>query len=233
MPFDWGLRMRKFQVVPLFALLMGAATGAEEIAPRDLPARCSVAITAKVGAQSYFGTGSIISPLGYVLTSTTVVPPGATEIKVVSPGRFTLDGVLLKADETTELALVRVEPPKDTAFPALTIRDSKTAALGEVMMTVSNSFQLARSDGELSVSVGLLSGRYKLGRKLANQTVYLGEAIETTASTNPGSDGGPLLDGSGQLIGVLSLNASNARWLGVAVPIEVMLPTSTRRSVMT
>ena len=210
-------------IICLFVLLPGLLI-AEEIAPRDLPARCTVAITAKAGSRSYFGTGSIISPLGYILTSTTVVPPKSTEINIVSPGHYKLKGTLVKADEKIELALVRVDPPKDRLFPSFVIRNSATARLGEVVMTVSNSFQLARRSGELSVSVGLLSGRYTLTRKLAPQPVYIGEVIETTAATNPGSDGGPLLDGSGQLIGVLSLNVSNARWLGVAVPIEIMLP---------
>jgi len=216
--------MRRTLLPAVIVLALCGVVLAAEIAPRDLPERCTVAITAKKGNGSYFGTGSIISPLGYVLTSTTVVPPGATEINVVSPDHFKLKGVLVKADEKTELALVRVDPPKDAELPFFTIRDSATAQLGEVVMTVSNSFQLARNAGELSVSVGLLSGRYTLGKKLAEQTVYLGEALETTASTNPGSDGGPLLDGSGQLVGVLSLNVSNARWLGCAVPIEVMVP---------
>jgi S1-C subfamily serine protease len=215
------------RIVPsllLVALCLASTVLAEEIAPRDLPERCTVAITAKAAGRGYFGTGSIISPLGYILTSTTVVPPKSTEINVVSPGHFKLKGVLVKADEKTELALIRVQPRKGTAFPALTIRDSATTKLGDVVMTVSNSFQVARNSGELSVSVGLLSGRYKLTKKLSKQPVYMGEAIETTAATNPGSDGGPLLDGSGQLIGVLSLNTSNARWLGVAVPINVTLP---------
>ena len=211
-----------FLLFPLFPL--ASASAAEGIAPCDLPGRCTVAITARSGGRPFYGTGSIISPLGYVLTSTTVVPPKSNVINIISPGHFDLKGTLLLADEKTELALVRVDPPKGKPFPAFIIRRSVSAALGEVVMTVSNSFQLARSDGELSVSVGLLSGRYRVPRKLARQTVYLGEVIETTAATNPGSDGGPLLDGSGRLIGVLSLNVSDARWLGVAVPIDVMLP---------
>jgi serine protease DegQ len=216
--------MRRFLLSLLLVGLGVAVSWGEELAPRDLPERCTVAITAKVGNRGYTGTGSIISSSGYVLTSTTVVPPKATEIHVVSPGYFKLKGTLVKADEKTEMALVRVDLSEGLVFPALTLRDSKTAGLGESVMTVSNSFQIARNAGELSISVGLLSGRYTLGKKLAQQTVYLGEAIETTAATNPGSDGGPLLDGSGQLIGVISLNTSNARWLGVAVPLDVILP---------
>jgi len=211
----------------LLAVLLAPGLSAAD-GPRELVGRRTVAITAKrpaVGktpAGSFFGTGSIISPLGYVLTSTTVVPPNCNEINVVSPGHFKLKGTLVKADEKIELALIRIEPPKN-GLPFFALRDSSTAELGEVVITVSNSFQLARNAGELSMSVGFLSGRYKLTKKLALQPVYLGEVVETTAATNPGSDGGPLLDGSGQLIGVLTLNVSNARWLGVAVPLRVML----------
>jgi S1-C subfamily serine protease len=210
--------------IALLILTLAPCVHAAQIAPRELPERCTVAITAKEGNRSYFGTGSVVSPLGYVLTSTTVVPPKAKEISIVSPEHFKLKGTLLKADEKTELSLIRVEPPDGEPLPAFVIRDSDTVRLGEVVMTVSNSFQLARSAGELSVSVGLHSGRYKLTRKIALQPVYIGEVLETTAATNPGSDGGPLLDGSGRLIGVLTLNVSNARWLGAAVPINVMLP---------
>lgn len=226
--------MRAKSVLVVILLLLPCRVWAEAVAPRELPARCTVAITSKAptekGTGSFFGTGSIISPVGYVLTSTTAVPPKATDIDIVSPGFFKLKGTLLAADEKTELSLVRIEPPEGKPLPHFTIRDSTTVQLGEVVMTVSNSVQVARSDSELSVSVGLLSGRYKLTRELvqtapgqAKQRVYVGEVLETTAATNPGSDGGPLLDGSGQLIGVLTLNVSDARWLGCAVPVEVII----------
>ena len=130
---------------------------------------------------------------------------------------------LVKADEATELSLIRVSPPADVPFPHFEIRESASVELGEVVITVANSFHSATRAGELTTSVGLMSGRYEVTRSLAEQPVYLGEVVETTAATNPGSDGGPLLDGSGRVIGVLSLNVSDARWLGVAVPIEVML----------
>ncbi len=211
------------------ALLVGGMARAEEIAPSDLPGRATVALTAQEGELYYFGTGSIISPLGYVLTSTTVIPPDAKDIEVVSPGHFRVPGTLVHADEKTELSIVRIDPPEGGPLPYFAIRRSKTATLGEVVMTVANSIQGAGRVGELSVSLGLLSGRYTLTRDLSEQPTWVGEVLETTAASNPASDGGPLLDGSGRLLGVLSLNTSDARWLGVAVPIDVMLPDLTAR----
>ena len=192
--------------------------------PPGQPERCTVAVIAAVGDRLFYGTGSIISPLGYILTSTTVVPAGSTSITVLSPDRLIRKGTLIKADERLELAVIRIDPPVDSSLPFFTIRNSRNARLGEVVMTVSNVFRPGWGNPELSVSVGLLSGRYSLTRQFASQPVYVGDVIETSAAANPGSDGGPLLDGSGQLIGVLSLNISNARWLGVAVPTETTLP---------
>ncbi len=221
--------MKKSLFCLAFCLLLPGLLAGEEIPARELPGRATVAITASrpevddTPAASFYGTGSVISPLGYVLTSTTVVPPNCDEINIVSPGHYQLQGELVKADEATELSLIRVSPPADVPFPHFEIRESASVELGEVVITVANSFHSATRAGELTTSVGLMSGRYEVTRSLAEQPVYLGEVVETTAATNPGSDGGPLLDGSGRVIGVLSLNVSDARWLGVAVPIEVML----------
>ena len=221
--------MKKSLFCLAFCLLLPGMLAGKEIPARELPGRATVAITASrpqvddTPAASFYGTGSVISPLGYVLTSTTVVPPNCNEINIVSPGHYQLQGELVKADETTELSLIRVSPPAGVPFPHFEMRKSASVELGEVVITVANSFQSATRAGELTTSVGLMSGRYGVARSLAEQPVYLGEVVETTAATNPGSDGGPLLDGSGRVIGVLSLNVSDARWLGVAVPIEVML----------
>jgi S1-C subfamily serine protease len=69
----------------------------------------------------------------------------------------------------------------------------------------------------------MISGLYKTTRNVTPQPVYVGDVIETTATMASGMDGGPLLDGSGQVIGLLSLNVSEARWLGTAVPVDAFV----------
>ncbi|MBI4712609.1 MAG: trypsin-like peptidase domain-containing protein [Planctomycetes bacterium] len=49
---------------------------------------------------------------------------------------------------------------------------------------------------------------------------YKGEVIETTAAVNGGIDGGPLINSSGRVIGMLIMNYSHSRWLGLAIPIN-------------
>ena len=212
--------MRHNAIFALCLFIAASAIGGENPAPED----CTVAISCKVERRPFFGTGSVISPQGYILTSTTVVPPGATQIIVLLSGEFQATAAIVGIDESLELALLRIEPPEGRPLDHFVIRKSSSVELGEIVMTVSNLPRLAWSRPELSVSVGLLSGRYNLARQLAPQPVFIGEVLETTAATNPGSDGGPLLDGSGRLIGMLSLNVCDARWLGCAVPIDALLP---------
>ena len=68
-----------------------------------------------------------------------------------------------------------------------------------------------------------VSGLYETTRIISPQSVYLGPVIETTATMAAGMDGGPLFDGGGNVIGLLSLNVHQTRWLGTAVPVDAFL----------
>jgi S1-C subfamily serine protease len=168
--------------------------------------------------ESYFGTGTVLSPDGYVLTSTTVVPPGIEEVYVhftdyrVMPARVVeikeeLEGVLLKVDATKLDWL-----PVARAIPGV----------GEHAYTVGNADHCIRLSGHASFSAGMVSGVYEVTSG-DSQSVYTGLAIETTAAINPGQDGGPLLNASGQVVGMISLGFSESRWQGTAVPMTKLI----------
>lgn len=176
----------------------------------------AVALTCKGPNGGYFGTGTIIRSDGIILTSSTVIPPGASEIKVFLSAGKILDGHMVAVDTALELALVRLD---GGPFPAIPLGTSKTAQVGEPVFTLGNAFQNAQRDGSVSIGVGILSGRYDLAKSIGEAT-YQGEVLETDAPLNPGSDGGALVDANGALIGLLSLNFSPVRLLGTAVPID-------------
>lgn len=175
------------------------------------------------GVELYYGTGTIIDPTGLVITSTTVIPRDGDEIRVYLREGRVVPGKPVFAEDATELSLLRIEGRSGEVFPHVTLGDSDEVRLGELALTLGNSFQSIERDDQVSLGRGIISGFYKLEPTLS-QSKYVGYAIETSAPLNSGTDGGPLISREGLLIGVLSLNYSRSRWLGTAVPINDLKP---------
>ncbi len=169
----------------------------------------------------YFGTGAIIDPDGLVLTSISVVPEAATDIRVYLRGGHSWPAKLLKTVPEKEFALLRIDGGDD--FPHLPLGDSDTVRVGQLGLTLGNAFQSIKNDDQVTLASGLVSGRYPLA-ETRSQAEYIGPVLETTAAVNDGMDGGPLLNGRGEIVGMLSLNFSTTRWLGTAIPINALKP---------
>ena len=183
-----------------------------------------VAITCHKGTnEQYFGTGTIIDPRGIVVTSVSVIPKDAQHIRVYLRGGRVLPARSLLVVPEKEMALAEIEVKGDKPFPYVKLGDSSNVQIGELALTLGNSFQSIQTDDQVSLGEGVVSGFYEL-TELMPQSTYLGPAIETSAPLNSGADGGPLLDSKGKLIGVLSLNYSRSRWLGTAVPVDQLKP---------
>ena len=187
------------------------------IADHVLAATVGISSTAADGTGVFSGTGTIVTPSGHILTSTSVVPPGATEIKVMLPGFRPRRATLVAADAALAASLIKVEGSDLPCLPLA--RD--VPAIGELAYTASDVDQVMRTSARASFSRGLVSGRYDVEPQ--GESPYAGPVIETTAAVNPGSDGGPLVDARGRLCGVISLGVAPQRWQGVAVPTAVLL----------
>jgi len=74
---------------------------------------------------------------------------------------------------------------------------------------------------ERHLSRGVVSGLYDVEKQ--PEAAFAGRVIETTAAVNPGSDGGPLVDAAGRVVGVITVAVSPRRWQGVAVPMAILL----------
>jgi S1-C subfamily serine protease len=168
--------------------------------------------------DTYMGTGAVLSPDGYILTSTTVVPAGATKIKAVFDGGVVREAKIVEVREDLEATLIKVEAAGLECFaPA-----RKLPAVGQPAYTFSNAHNAMSINGRALVSAGLVSGLYRVENQ-GGESVYAGSAIETSAAINPGSDGGPIVDAQGQLCGIVSLNISPLRWQGLGVPMPELL----------
>jgi S1-C subfamily serine protease len=183
-----------------------------------------VGLTCRRPNEVYFGTGTIIDPRGLVVTSTTVIPEGATNVRVYLKGGRVLPGKPVLIDEDTELSLLRIEGSvPEAAFAFVELGHSGQLRLGELALTFGNAFQSIQNDDQISLGKGIISGFYDLDETFS-QSKYTGRAIETSAPLNSGADGGPLIDHEGKLVGILSLNYSRSRWLGTAVPVDALKP---------
>ena len=169
--------------------------------------------------QSGIGSGFIIRPDGVIVTNEHVVG-GATKISVMLRDGTTYPARLLGRDETNDLAVIKVDAK---SLPVATLGNSDGLLIGEWAIAIGNPFGFVLGNTEPAVTAGVVSatGRNLLGRSEGNG-VYLG-MIQTDAAINPGNSGGPLVNASGEVIGVNSsiyTPSGGSIGLGFAIPIN-------------
>jgi serine protease Do len=162
-------------------------------------------------SQRSQGSGFIIAAEGVILTNAHVIE-GAQRItvKLVDKREFQAD--LLGKDPHTDVALIKIAAKEN--LPTLKLGDSDALQVGEWVMAVGNPFGL-----DNSVSSGIVSAK---GRHLGAAYDRL---IQTDASLNPGSSGGPLIDLDGQVVGISKAIVSHGGGnLGIsfATPINLI-----------
>ena len=210
-----------------WAALLAAFAGFARAAPAEesharLYKKCApavVGLTCKAklpdGPEGdYFGTGAVVSADGLILTNTTVIPDGAREIRVYFVDGRVFPGQLTRSDAASEGVLVKVEARGLKHMP---LADSSAAQPGAPVYSWGNPYFTIMRDGGVSLSAGSISGVYVVS-SVDDQSRYVGPVLETDAAVNPGSDGGPLTDCEGRLLGIMSLAFSRTRWLGLAIP---------------
>jgi len=171
----------------------------------DLVARAAPAVVGLWHRRGQ-GSGVMISPDGYVVTNSHVArAPGALRVRLSGGGDA--EGTLVGADDRTDLAVVRAAC---SAVPTLMLPDHTRVRIGEVVVAIGNPLGLERS-----VSLGVVSA---LHRDLPTRDGVLEGLIQTDASVNPGNSGGPLLDSSGEIVGITTAMLPWARGIAFAIP---------------
>ena len=167
--------------------------------------------------QQGAGTGIIISKDGYILTNKHVVKDAETIEIMGSDGTQYTDVKFVGADPLNDVAFLKINGVND--LPAATLGDSSTVRVGQKVIAIGNS--LGRYQN--TVTTGIISGK---GRPVqASTSEYSDEAesltdlLQTDAAINPGNSGGPLLNMSGQVIGINTAIVSDAQSVGFAIPI--------------
>ena len=199
-----------------FSQVRAAEGGIHSLADRVLAVTVSVSCAIEGGAFS--GSGFVISPDGHVLTAASVVPGEATDVTVLLPGFRRRPATIVASDEALSVTLLKVAFEEPLPFLPLA---RALPVIGDVAFTAGDVDDVMLANGRASFSRGVVSGLYDVEKQ--PEAAYAGRVIETTAAVNPGSDGGPLVDASGRVLGVISVAVSPRRWQGVAVPMATIL----------
>jgi S1-C subfamily serine protease len=118
----------------------------------------------------------------------------------------------VQADPESDLAFLSIDAPQ--ALPTATLGNSDKARVGRWVLAIGSPFGLNQS-----VSHGIISARDR-GQVTLGNTIRIKEFLQTDAAINPGSSGGPLIDLTGEVIGINTAIAShNGSNSGVAFSI--------------
>jgi len=158
--------------------------------------------------QQGVGSGFIISKEGYILTNNHVVE-GADQIKVKLAGGKELNGRIIGRDPKTDLALVKIDGASD--LQPLKLGDSDALKVGNWVVAVGSPFGL-----EQTVTAGIVSAK---GRVIGSGPYD--NFIQTDASINPGNSGGPLINMSGEVVGINTAIIASGQGIGFAIPINM------------
>ncbi|MFN7181662.1 MAG: S1C family serine protease, partial [Planctomycetota bacterium] len=186
-----------------------------------------VGIFAKKGYIEYFGTGFFIHPDGYILTVSTTIPQQPEIIKIFTSDKKIYNGEWVATDDFLEASIIKIKPSNSFLnlkryWKSLVFDNSNNVKVGEKCFTFTNDFNSIIEHFEVSMSLGNVSGIYTVEpmKDKKYESKYEGPVFETTAAVNPGSDGGPMVNVKGKVIGLISLSYAKERYLGVAVPIN-------------
>ncbi|MBI5482539.1 MAG: trypsin-like peptidase domain-containing protein [Deltaproteobacteria bacterium] len=160
------------------------------------------------------GTGFLVDEDGMVLTNNHVIA-NADVIMVQTHDKREFRAKLVGRDEKTDVALLRIER---TGITPLRLGDSDAAEVGEWVVAVGEPFGLSHT-----VTAGIVSAK---GRDDDEMQGFGREGywnfIQTDASINPGNSGGPLVNLSGEVIGMNTAIRAQATGIGFAVPANMI-----------
>ncbi|MBM3485793.1 MAG: Do family serine endopeptidase [Alphaproteobacteria bacterium] len=164
--------------------------------------------------QNSLGSGVIVAADGLVVTNFHVIDK-SDEITVVLADRREFDVTLVGADQTTDLAVLRIKSSGER-FPFLELRDSDELEVGDLVLAIGNPFGVGQT-----VTNGIVSALARTARGVSD----FGFFIQTDAAINPGNSGGALFAMDGRLIGIntaIYTRSGGSNGIGFAAPSNMV-----------
>jgi putative serine protease PepD len=175
-------------------------------------------------ARPSTGSGAVLDTAGNIVTNYHVVAGGdarGSTLEVALPDHGKYRAKVVGADQANDLAVIRIDAPRERLHP-IPLGSSAGLKVGQKVLAIGNPFRLQNT-----LTTGIISS---LGRTIRTDSGDLiDNIIQTDAAINPGNSGGPLLDASGELIGI---NTSIFTTSGGNIGIGFAVPVSTVRRVV-
>ena len=159
------------------------------------------------------GSGFIIDDTGNILTNAHVVN-GADRVVITLKDGRSFDAVVEGVDEVTDLAVVKIDGGEENPLPVAFLGNSDQVEVGDWAIAVGNPLGL-----DNTVTLGIVSTLKRSSSSVGIPGKRL-EFIQTDAAINPGNSGGPLLNSSGEVIGINTAIRADAMGIGFAIPIN-------------
>jgi S1-C subfamily serine protease len=161
------------------------------------------------------GTGFVIGSDGVIVTNNHVVA-GAQSIEVVFADERKMPARVLGKDPTTDLAVVKVDA---SDLPTAALGDSDQLKVGDDVVAIGNALAL---EGGPTVTRGIVSAENRT--ITAENGIRLEHVLQTDTAINPGNSGGPLVNSSGEVVGINTAVAGDAQNIGFSIAITPAKP---------
>ena len=224
-PFSWfgGRSNAPLELTEAYAAPAYDAEEQNNIAvyKKVLPSVVNITSTALVfdffyGAvpQQGQGSGFILDKSGHILTNYHVIAGANRGIEVQLSDKRKFSARVVGFDRTHDLALLQIDAPN---LQPVTLADSSHLNVGQKVYAIGNPFGLSGT-----MTRGIISAIRPIK---SEGGAPIEDAIQTDAAINPGNSGGPLLNSSGEVIGINSMivssnNADQSAGIGFAIPIN-------------
>jgi S1-C subfamily serine protease len=206
------------------SVTQGAGLSADEqnnISIYERSQQATVHITSIVYRRGWFteiyptegsGSGFFVNDKGDILTNNHVVS-GSAELRVTTWDQKNYRAEIVDRDQANDLALIKINVPK--GVKSLPLGNSDGLKVGQKVLAIGNPFGL-----DNTLTTGIVSARNRDISDEGGRT--LEGMIQTDAAINPGNSGGPLLDSSGNVIGINTaiLGRAGSIGIGFAMPIN-------------
>lgn len=168
--------------------------------------------------QQDIGTGFVVGDEKLIVTNKHVVNEAGAEYKIIDKNDKEYEVINIYRDPENDLAILQIE---GADLPSLPLGDSDKIRVGQEVIAIGTALGQFRH----TVTTGVVSGLGRgitAGDQYGSQQEALENVIQTDAAINPGNSGGPLLDLSGNAIGVNVAVSASGENVGFALPINIV-----------